>query len=329
MITQMSSTRLIKLREVSGGRITRQNLFDAALHPSTVQNYSRLLLRFLEWLASRGIASIHLLTPGALDLQLCDYFEDNINSVQPSYDNMRMTFWALLHQFPFLGQRRLLTESFCFIKKWEKVHERKQKVPIPWLVVILVARLAVERGLFLEAIAFLLLGHVWVRISNLCGLTKADVSADLRTLHPSYPVMLLRLRKTKTGPNKSVTVDRDDMAELLKGVILAMGNTEGPLFPFSNGYLNEVLHALLVELHLDQFGWTLHCFRGGGATEATLMGVPFDQILRRGTWRSSISADIYISTSLALSVFNQIPVHLLQYAKLFEHDLTSIFVLDP
>ncbi len=59
------------------------------------------------------------------------------------------------------------------------------------------------------------------------------------------------------------------------------------------------------------------------------MGVPFDQILRRGTWRSSSSADIYISTSLALSVFNQIPVHLLQYAKLFEYDLTSIFVLDP
>jgi hypothetical protein len=27
----MSSTRLAKLREVSGGRITRQNLFDAAL----------------------------------------------------------------------------------------------------------------------------------------------------------------------------------------------------------------------------------------------------------------------------------------------------------
>jgi hypothetical protein len=212
-----------------------------------------------------------------LDLQLCDYFEDKTNSTQLSYDNMRMTFWAFLHQFHFLGQRRLLTESFWFLKKWEKVHERKQKVHIPWLVVILVARLAVERGLFLEAIAFLLLGHVWVRISNLCALSKADGSADLRTLHPSYPVMLLRLRKTQTGPNKSVTVDRDDMTELLKGVILAIGEKDGPLFPFSKCYLNE--------------------------------------ILRHGTWRSSSSADIYISTSLALSVFNQIPVHLLQYTK--------------
>ena len=48
-------------------------MFDASfggVASKPVQNYSRLLLRFLEWLPSWGIASIHLLTPGALDLFL-------------------------------------------------------------------------------------------------------------------------------------------------------------------------------------------------------------------------------------------------------------------
>ena len=79
-------------------------------------------------------------------------------------------------------------------------------------------------------------------------------------------------------------------------------------------------------LGLQQFNWTIHCVRAGGATEARLLGWSMEAIKERALWESSKSADHYIRMSLGLNEFHLLSNDIMSWGKCFDRNVFLLFV---
>ena len=136
-----------------------------------------------------------------IDGFLSDLFESNFNSNRPSFSKMNTMYWAIAHYNPVVKIRRSLPFSYALLRAWRKQLPPPSRIPVPWLVVVLLSRLAAEEGLYEEAVAFLLLGHSWIRVGHIFTLKKEDVIINLHLFDPDFPPMFIRLRTTKQGRN--------------------------------------------------------------------------------------------------------------------------------
>jgi hypothetical protein len=306
--------------------LTKEEIVAGKRKQQTNKRYEGSVKRFMDWvLLTKGVP-LQSMELEHFDSVLCEFMVNNFNGERPSWSSCKSLFYGLCAQYPRLSQRRLLVESKELLDAWDKQRDKKELTPVPWLVLVLLARLAAEQGRGYEAVALIIMGHCWIRVDNVLTLRKKDVVGNLRFVNPKFPVMLLKLSKTKTAKNQSVEVEREDVADLIRAAANLVDQDDDPLLPeVTYSRLRTLFEELIEVFGWSRFGWTLHRIRAGGASEAALAGREITDIAVRGTWASLKSAVHYIDEAANMTVYHQIPLHWLQVAKFFDEDLRRIF----
>ena len=294
----------------------------------THETYEIALRQFNVWLDNDAKSSFPFLqlSPTHLDSLLVDYFTFLFNQPKPQFSRAKSTFFGILFFAPHF--RFGLSYSHGLLKSWKKSQVPPQKAPIPWHLALVFARVCSEYGMFAEGLAFLIMHHTYLRVNNVLKLKKSDVIADLREADPDFPLMILRILKTKTDPFKYVEIRRQDLADVIAAYTERFSNQSDLLFQFSYSHLRNVLKLLCRNLNLTQYGFTLHKFRHGGASHDHLKGVDFTTIKRRGIWKLDSSVENYVSTGVCFSILTSLPPVFLRVAKILNTDVATCFLMD-
>ncbi|WAQ99024.1 hypothetical protein MAR_023397, partial [Mya arenaria] len=112
-----------------------------------------------------------------------------------------------------------------------------------------------------------------------CKLRFASACSAIKT---DKPLTILIKSKSPLCPVKA-----------LQAYFLVRGDKDGPLFvssissPISVAKFRSVFNELFVYANLSPSTYKLHSFRIGACTQAALLGVPDNEIMRMGRWRSN------------------------------------------
>ena len=195
----------------------------------------------------------------------------------------------------------------CLIT-WKRRQPVVSALPIPQRWLDIMCFLLSRRGYWRHAAGLLLAFGGCLRVSELLGLHGLDV------LVPDDPrqsgsAVGLRLRKTKTGPNKFARI-RDPLLVPLLRFLKVITPPESLIFEgISNYTLNKLLGWCSTVLRLD-VRFTMHSLRHGAAVKRFLDGDSPDLIRLEGRWSALYTMETYLQTCASLLLSFQCPPRL-------------------
>ena len=159
----------------------------------------------------------------------------------------------------------------------------------------------------------------WFRISEISGITAADVHDTRKQVDPVGRGVSVFLPETKTGRRQAVMVEDPAVAALLLVLAGAQGQPAAKLFP-PPATLRSVLARCLSVLNVDAHGlaFVWHSFRHGGASRAYLRGDEMSRILTRGRWAVESSGRHYIQSGRQLLLAQELPQVVIDLARRLE-----------
>jgi integrase len=286
--------RVAATRRSVGGVGAR--LADDAVDPRTADDYKKEVERFLDWLDLFGQTFSNV---SECDYLVEDYMEHLWDSGQPKYRADRLVY-GLEHYRPEWAKS--LFRSHRALRGWNRRHKHKSYPPMPWEVAVVVAmQMARTYGDVALGIAVLLGHDCLLRIGELLSL-KTDSIADAGAVGvgPTLAGMGIWLKHTKTGPNQSVTVEREAVARLLRWLCSRVPRGQF-LFPYTVYQFRRRFKAVCADLSLTST-FVPHSLRHGGATRLFIDGESVERIMLRGRWASTPSARRYIQATCALAI---------------------------
>ena len=162
------------------------------------------------------------------------------------------------------------------------------------------------RGEFDAALMMLVGFDCYLRIGELMNLTVQDVAmANDPRIGAAYRGVLLRLGKTKTGNNQTVTVESNDVAYLLQRHVRGRKSNE-KVFTIGLSRFYSLMRQACDAFGLGEHGYTPHSLRHGGATRHFLQGKPIADIQFRGRWSEAKSVRTYIQSGRALLLLTNV-----------------------
>lgn len=258
-----------------------------------------------------------------MDLLLTDYIHDLYEEGGSKGTAVNAVYGVIM----FLPHyRKCLPTAVLCLKGWNRKHPPVPYPPLSWNLTVAIAARLRRRVDPVMALGVLLAFDCYLRIGELLGLCKEDVAVpgDVR-LEADYSDVALALRKTKTGPNKSVVVADPAIRELLLQVV-AQADDGALLFPFSKDRFRKHFKAACVSLGLSP-KYVPHSLRHGGATRDHMRGKTLEDILARGRWASTKSARHYVQAGRALLLATRTPVRVARLGEAIGHDLLHSFSL--
>lgn len=284
---------------------------------ATRRLYLTAVRRFLEWCNDNDITS---LTTTDLDHILTDYLHalwraDMTRSPQAALS----TRYGLTYLRPDLDA--VLPTADAAIRGWQAYRPPVSRPPLTYEAAVAIAATLASRQQLRLAVAVLLSFDCYLRSNEVLHLLATDVLLPATAQSSAFSSPVLRLRRTKTGTNQSVTV-RDPAVHRLLSVLIATTPPDQPLFPYTYSQLSKGFNDAATALGLQAVHFTLHSLRHGGATHDYARDVPIEDIMVRGRWQSNSTARIYLQTGRALLIANRIPPAVSRYAQeLLQHDL--------
>ena len=282
-------------------------LLDHALkRQRTREDYAKAVATFVQWMVDEGFDSIT--NYDHFDPHVASgYYIQHLFNVHHGKKKQRAknTVSGLIHLRPVLKYK--LATAKRTLKGWENLVPAKSYPPMTWEVTIAVSLIVtMKTGSIRWVLVFLLMHDRLLRVGELLGLYREDIdfAGDTR-LGSLGHATVLRLRDTKTGPNKSVSVRHASLILLLR-MLLPSTPAGGLVFPFSYDQLRGHFKQALVDLGLSPT-FVPHSLRHGGATELRLLGWTLETIMERGRWASSASAKRYIQAGPAVLLALQVP----------------------
>jgi integrase len=227
------------------------------------------------------------------------------------------------------AKHQLLTAEQS-LRGWMKSHPAVSYPPITWDLAVVLACQMTRHGYLRHAIGTLLAFDCFLRVGELCTLTKSDIAdnGDHR-MGGEYRGMALRLRQTKTGPNQWVQVEDEKVKTLVRMLLKLCLGADDKLFPFTTFAFRNVFKLVRDELGLCS-QYVPHSLRHGGATRWHLLGKPLEDILLRGRWSSIKSARRYVQSGRAMLLSVTVPDNISQVsAHLVKNILVSIYLSLP
>ena len=159
----------------------------------------------------------------------------------------------------------------------------------------------------------------WLRISEISGITAADVHDTRAQVDPVGRGVSVFLPETKTGRRQAVMVEDPAVAALLLVLVRAQVQRAAKLFSAPatvRSVLARCLSVLNVDAHGLAFVW--HSFRHGGASRAYLRGDEMSRILTRGRWAVESSGRHYIQSGRQLLLTQELPLIVIDLARRLE-----------
>jgi len=305
-------------------------LNSCAVAPSTLSTYLRAVNFFLSWVRARyrwpsrsRPSGDRLLSTSAADLYGFDVLLHSFVDYCYRHGLSLSLATNVRHGVAFFVPRcRDLPLTDQALRGWRRLQPSVSYPPLSWeLSVVIAAQLLFRSRLPRFALGVLLAFDCYLRLSELVSLRKCDFSFALAG---SSLKVGIRLRDTKTGPNKFVTVSRLAISRLLKS-FLAKLQPEDLVFPFSGDVFRARFHSALDSLGLRAFGFVPHSLRHGGATHDYACGESLDYVMGRGRWAVSKSARTYIQSGRALLIASRVPKRYSELGARLSADLVRLF----
>lgn len=281
-------------------------LIAAAYAPRTLKDYKSAIDQFFQWCRD------HEEEPATLnDLDECfadflhDLYEER-GGTGAGKGIAKKAHAALVLALPEC--KRSLPLSCLALRGWARRRPTCSYPPLNWDLTCLISVKLAAQGNLRLAIGVLLAFDCWLRISEVAGLVREDF-ADAKDPRLGSSTAkfcsAVRLRHTKTGPNRFVTLSNAVVTDLVS--VLASKTKPGArLFPFKPDQMRKALKKACAALGLSP-DYTFHSFRHGGTTKAFIEGVPMADIIKRGRWNDPKSAQTYIQSGPALLLATQVP----------------------
>lgn len=277
----------------------------AAIAPKTYTGYSREVLSFLDWTV---LHNIHIDSVEALDGPLHRYMHTLAFRSKVACSRLLS---GISHFFP--EARGHLPRSALTLRGIMRVFPGRPFTPITREATALIAFYQSVRYGFAYAVATLLSFDCLLRVNECLSLTTEDV-VDYRDprLSSLNKTMVLRLRKTKTGPLQSVIVESSHVERLLR--VLVRSTARGArLFHFSADKFRRTIRDAANVYRIDAT-ITPHCFRDGGATLHWIVHRDQPALKMRGRWRDDRSLLRYVQVAEMLMLNSHIPPRNYQFA---------------
>jgi integrase len=276
----------------------RRALLEFAVQPQTMKRYRSAVHDFLDWVVGEQYDTTAM-SSEEFDELLCDYVH-HLYSLGDGRgrSNAVNALCGVLAYAPALKKRLPMTRRA--LVGWSKRCPPTPYPPVTWPVAVAISvRLAVN-GHYRAGVGCLLAFVCLLRISELLNLRASDVLEDGdKRAGAGFRGMWLRLRRTKTGANKSVEVLRADVRQLLRALV-RITPPEDLMFPFSTATYRKHYKAVLAQLHISR-DLVLHSLRHGGATWLFAeLQWPIADIAEHGRWASVESCRHYLQACRAL-----------------------------
>lgn len=268
--------------------------------------YERNVLQFARWVwDNEEDQGDNIDDYEEFDDLLCDYIHHLYDSDR-GYSPASMTVHGIIHLLPEI--RHHLPRSKQALKGWLKGTPTSSYPPLTWELTCAIAMRLIENGFERYGVGMLFAFDCFLRVGELCNIRRCDVAdtGDLR-IGVEHTGMVIRLRKTKTGNNKWVTVEQPELIVLMRHLLDSsdptVTSTADPnerLFPFTTDQFRRRMQQACKELKLP-VRYVPHSLRHGGATRYYhVLKWTLEDVLFRGRWASNDSARRYIQTGMAL-----------------------------
>jgi integrase len=297
-------------------------LLEVGYAKRTIISYKAAVRLFLSWCSDHGYEAHSF---DQLDALLTEYFHDLFDRRGGSGKQLaRNTLYAIFAALPS-SKPHLFVALRC-VRRWSKLMPPKSFPPLTWELSVAIAVQMARVGHYRFAVATLLGFDCLLRSSELLSLTASDIAdaGDVR-MGSEYRQMCVAIRQAKTGSNQSVTVESDEVKDLLRP-LLRTSSRHSPLFPGGPALYRALFKAACSSLGLSD-RYVPHSLRHGGATRLYLRGVPVEDILLRGRWVSQKAARTYVQAGRALLMSMSVPVRTASAASLFALDVVSSLAL--
>ena len=156
-----------------------------------------------------------------------DLYEENFGR-----SKAESTLYGILLYLPSMKGK--FPRSQQALRGWSRLTPSTSYPPFSWVLACAVgAKLARSRGEYRHGVGTLLAFDCFLRVGELCALTREDVADDGdRRMGAEHRGMLLRIRKAKTGKNQTVRVFNPEVRLVVRRLVRATlpGHC---LFPFS------------------------------------------------------------------------------------------------
>ena len=264
----------------------------------TRDSYKKAVRGYLQWVVDNDDITTDL---EGFDDSLLDYIQElHATGVKGATNKSKAirTIAGLQLFFPQLKNH--LSRSRQAVRGWTKRTVGRSYPPLTWELAAVLAVYLAREGLHREAIGVLLSFDCFLRVSELCRIRARDV-ADWHDgrISGGYKNMLIHLRITKTGNNKSVKVLDPQVQNLLRDLVGRCQPTD-MLFPFTPDRFRTVLHSACAVLGLSRL-YVPHSLRHGGATHYFhVLNMSMETVIHRGRWASAESARRYIQMGVAM-----------------------------
>lgn len=275
-------------------------LMGMALAPKTLLKYSQALDLFLDFCKVRNYKATN---ERDVDRYMTLYLQHLYDSGQ-SFHLGACAVFGLQHKVPWMAHH--LNGSKLALKGWHRSSPSVSHPPLTWELTCLLSIWMAVRGEFDAALMMLVGFDCYLRIGELMNLTVQDVAmANDPRIGAAYRGVLLRLGKTKTGNNQTVTVESNDVAYLLQRHVRGRKSNE-KVFTIGLSRFYSLMRQACDAFGLGEHGYTPHSLRHGGATRHFLQGKPIADIQFRGRWSEAKSVRTYIQSGRALLLLTNV-----------------------
>ena len=188
-------------------------------------------------------------------------------------------------------------------KGWSELEPTHHHSPLPYDWMRLLSLWFACHGHRREAMGLLVGFDGYLRVSELLGLTAADVQLPEDVRGAAVTTTRLALGRTKTcaAGDEQVAVLRDTLAQAAIEWLAENPLANGRLFDCTPARFNELIAAGCAAHRLPGV-FTAHCLRHGKATFDSILGVPRSDIKERGRWACEESLRTYIHVWTAYHV---------------------------
>jgi integrase len=263
-------------------------LLDATIQPRTLQLYTAATANFIRWYQIQPDA---FTSTRHIDHRLCDYIT-LLHLHSASMSLAHQTVFGLLHFMPELSAE--LHRTRRALKGWKKKHVTHSHPPLTWELVCLLVIQMSSVGWYDEALATLISYDGYFRTASELLLLRVRDFHYSNKLNTNY---LCRLRHTKTGRNKLVTLTKPELGEALVSYIRVRKLRDNDrIFDFPASRYRHRFRMSCEMMGWKSVGFVPHSLRHGHASDDFIDGIPLETIMVRGRWKSIESTRNYIQS---------------------------------